>query len=150
MEILPWTPLQILLHTTSFHALVCTHLFHEQHLPYLRIYLFLTPPIILCFPPPKNKILPSSLVPLQDPSLSLLPCPMEVGNLSHQSMAPSSFMNQWESRIIFLSNENEDENPVAQWTTRKVPFCNGNTSLQVMVKMVVHNNTSLMILIISN
>ncbi len=91
---------------------------------YLKTNLFLTLPFFSFSFPQNTRYSYSPLVPLQDPSLSLLPCPMEVGNPSHQSMAPSSFMNQWESRMIFLSNENEDENPYAQWNMRKVPFSN--------------------------
>jgi hypothetical protein len=56
--------------------------------------------------------------------LSLLPCPMEVGNPSHQSMAPHPSWTNENREWFFFSNGNEDENPYAQWNMRKVPFFN--------------------------
>ncbi len=71
MEILPWTPLQVLLHTTSFHALVCTHFFHEQHLSILKNYFFFHISILLLSFPQNTKYSSSPLVPPPRPLLEL-------------------------------------------------------------------------------
>ncbi len=112
-------------YTQLLSMLLFAHIFFMNNtFPYLRTKsLSHTSILFFCFSP-KRRYSSSPLVPLQDPSLNLFPCPMEVGNPSHQSMAPSSFMNQWESSMIFLSNGNEDENPYAQWNTREIPFSN--------------------------
>jgi hypothetical protein len=59
------------------------HIFFMNTFPYLRTNLFLTLPFFSFAFPQNTRYSSSPLVPLQDPSLSLLPCPMEVGNPFH-------------------------------------------------------------------
>ncbi len=105
--------------------LLFTHIFFMNNtFPCLRIKsLSHTSILLLCFFS-KNKILFFSLVLSKTLPWACFLVQWKLENPSHQSMAPSSFMNRWKSRMIFLSNGNEDENPYAQWTTRKVPFSN--------------------------
>jgi hypothetical protein len=57
---------------------------------------------------------------------------MEVGNLSSQSMAPSSFMNQWESRITFSPMEIKMKMFMPNEKLREVPFSNQNRMINLM------------------
>jgi hypothetical protein len=54
------------------------------------------------------------------------------GNLSFQSMAFSSFMNQWELIMIWPSNRVLNENSCAQWNIKKVPSSNQNRMIIFM------------------
>jgi len=92
-----------LLHITFFYGF-CLHtffpwttLFHTKELRISHTFIFL---LLL----QKTHKRPLPLVSPLSPLLELvLLVQWKVGNLSFQSMASSSFMNQWESKMIFLS-----------------------------------------------
>ncbi len=123
MEIFLWIPLQVLLHTTSFHALVCTHLFHEQHLPYLRTTFFFTPPFLLCFSqkkqdtpllfstPPRPLLKLASLSNGSWKSFPLINGPL----IPHEPMRiENDFSLQWKWGWEFLCPMNHEESSILQ------------------------------------
>ncbi len=134
MEILLWTPLQVFA-THNFLPCSCLHiffLFMNNVFSHIRINLF----SILSFSSfsfHKNTRYPSlPWYASKTPPWDYSPCPMEVGNLSSQSMAPSSFMNQWESRITFSPMEIKMKMFMPNEKLREVPFSNQNRMINLM------------------
>ncbi len=107
MEILPWTPLQLL---TTHNFLPCSlfaHIFFMNNiLSHIKTNFHLTHSFSFFFPEKNTQDTTPPLVSLQSPLFELvLLIQWKFGNPSLQSMASSSFMNQWESKMIFFPIE---------------------------------------------
>ncbi len=104
IEILPWTPLQLLARHNFLPCSLFAHIFPMNNLPsHIRINVFFHILFLLLCSPGLEKHTPSThLVSLLWPLLELVPLVQwKLGNPPLQSMASSSFKIQWKLRMIF-------------------------------------------------
>ncbi len=123
-EILPWTPLQLLATHNFLPCVLFAHIFSMNNIiSHIRTNFPFTHSFSSFFLKKNTQGTTSLLVSLLWPLLELvLLVQWKFGNPSLQSMASSSFMNQWESRMIFSPMEFRMKILMPNETLRKFYF----------------------------